>query len=116
MLAETPRPPYYAVIFSSTRTDIDNGYEVTADRMVELAKGVGYTLHGKTGAGPIVPNNFDGEFGGWLVGWVNYGDSAPVVYALYVRGPNYSSVASFRQEMSTEFLEAIGALPQNAPQ
>jgi heme-degrading monooxygenase HmoA len=35
--ASTPRPPYYAVIFSSQRTDGDNGYGATADRMAELA-------------------------------------------------------------------------------
>jgi heme-degrading monooxygenase HmoA len=38
MLADTPPPPYYAVIFSSTRTDIDEGYAETAARMVELAQ------------------------------------------------------------------------------
>lgn len=35
--ANTPEPPYYAVIFSSRRTDGDNGYEKMAERMVELA-------------------------------------------------------------------------------
>ncbi len=35
--ANTPAPPYYAVIFSSTRADGDHGYEAMADRMVELA-------------------------------------------------------------------------------
>ena len=35
--ASTPRPPFYAVIFSSTRTPGDHGYEVMARRMVELA-------------------------------------------------------------------------------
>lgn len=35
--ARTPAPPYYAVIFSSRRTDGDEGYNATADRMVELA-------------------------------------------------------------------------------
>ena len=38
MIAETPKPPYYAVIFSSTRTEGDNGYSKMADKMVELAK------------------------------------------------------------------------------
>ncbi len=38
MIAQTPIPPYYAVIFSSTRTEGDNGYSEIADRMVELAK------------------------------------------------------------------------------
>ena len=31
------KPPYYAVIFSSQRTEGDNGYAAMADRMVELA-------------------------------------------------------------------------------
>lgn len=36
-IAKTPAPPYYAVIFSSIRTDGDNGYYEAANRMVELA-------------------------------------------------------------------------------
>ena len=35
--AMTPEPPYYAVVFSSLRKAGDNGYDATADRMVELA-------------------------------------------------------------------------------
>ena len=35
--APRPEPPYYAVIFTSTRTSIDEGYAGMADRMVELA-------------------------------------------------------------------------------
>jgi heme-degrading monooxygenase HmoA len=38
MIAKTPEPPYYAVIFSSTRTEGDDGYSEMADLMVELAK------------------------------------------------------------------------------
>lgn len=37
-LAQTPEPPYYAVIFTSQRTEGDRGYSKMADRMVELAK------------------------------------------------------------------------------
>lgn len=36
-LAETPDPPYYAVIFSSHRTEGDSGYSEMAARMIELA-------------------------------------------------------------------------------
>ena len=36
-LAKTPSPPYYAVIFTSQRTQGDRGYGHMADRMVELA-------------------------------------------------------------------------------
>ncbi|MBD3943098.1 antibiotic biosynthesis monooxygenase [Microbacterium sp. NEAU-LLC] len=35
--AQTPPPPYTAVIFTSTRSAGDNGYEVMSARMVELA-------------------------------------------------------------------------------
>ena len=35
--ANTPKPPYYAVIFTSHRTDGDNGYGEMAARMAELA-------------------------------------------------------------------------------
>ncbi|MFY0673002.1 MAG: antibiotic biosynthesis monooxygenase [Bacteroidia bacterium] len=38
MIAETPKPPYYAVIFTNTRTNVDNGYYKTAELMEELAK------------------------------------------------------------------------------
>jgi len=37
MFAETPEPPYYAVIFASQRMAGDQGYEAMAARMVELA-------------------------------------------------------------------------------
>lgn len=36
-ISKTPQPPYYAVIFSSQRTEGDNGYGIMAERMVELA-------------------------------------------------------------------------------
>lgn len=35
-IAATPEPPYTAVIFTSLRTDGDNGYSVTSKRMNEL--------------------------------------------------------------------------------
>ena len=38
MIAKTPIPPYYAVIFTSVRTEGDNGYAEMANRMVELAR------------------------------------------------------------------------------
>jgi len=36
-IAKTPEPPYYAVIFTSHRTEGDNGYGETAERMLNLA-------------------------------------------------------------------------------
>ena len=36
-LANTPQPPYYAVTFTSIRTDGDNGYAEMAERMASLS-------------------------------------------------------------------------------
>lgn len=37
MIASTPQPPYYAVVFTSLRSEQDEGYADTATRMLELA-------------------------------------------------------------------------------
>lgn len=37
MIAETPAPPYYAVIFTNGLTDNTEGYEAMADKMCEMA-------------------------------------------------------------------------------
>ncbi len=36
-IADTPEPPYYAVIFTSVRTEGDEGYQKAAEEMVALA-------------------------------------------------------------------------------
>lgn len=38
MIAETLNTPYYAVIFTSERTFVNENYGITAERMEELAK------------------------------------------------------------------------------
>jgi heme-degrading monooxygenase HmoA len=38
MIAKTPQPPYYAVIFTSARTNIENGYKEMATEMENLVK------------------------------------------------------------------------------
>ncbi|MDX5339957.1 MAG: antibiotic biosynthesis monooxygenase [Cyclobacteriaceae bacterium] len=46
MIAKTPPPPYYAVIFSNLRTEINDNYAQTAEEMVHLAeKQPGYLGH-----------------------------------------------------------------------
>jgi heme-degrading monooxygenase HmoA len=37
LVAGTPEPPYYAVIFTSLSTEEDEGYSAMAEKMVELA-------------------------------------------------------------------------------
>jgi heme-degrading monooxygenase HmoA len=38
MIAKTPLPPYYAVVFTSLRIGGDNGYSKMAAKMLELAQ------------------------------------------------------------------------------
>jgi heme-degrading monooxygenase HmoA len=38
MIANTPHPPYYAVIFTSLRTEGDNGYGAMAEEMDQLSQ------------------------------------------------------------------------------
>ncbi|WP_297096817.1 antibiotic biosynthesis monooxygenase [uncultured Draconibacterium sp.] len=38
MIANTPKPPYYAVIFTTERSAIEEGYAEMAQQMLELAK------------------------------------------------------------------------------
>jgi heme-degrading monooxygenase HmoA len=45
-LADTPPPPYYAVIFSTLRTEGDHGYAEMAEKMAALAA----TMPGYLGA------------------------------------------------------------------
>ncbi|WDE02589.1 antibiotic biosynthesis monooxygenase family protein [Thalassomonas actiniarum] len=37
LIANTPKPPYYAVIFTSLRTPDDSGYGEMAEKMLQLA-------------------------------------------------------------------------------
>ncbi len=46
MIAKTPSPPYYAVIFSSIKSADDAGYEEMANQMEEMVKSQpGYLGH-----------------------------------------------------------------------
>lgn len=37
LIADTPSAPYYAVIFTTVRTDTDDGYDAMAQKMLALA-------------------------------------------------------------------------------
>lgn len=37
LISDTPKPPYYAVIFTSIRTKGENGYSYMAEKMEKLA-------------------------------------------------------------------------------
>jgi len=45
-MAKTPQPPYYAVIFTSVRSEGGNGYEEMANAMVEkVFNQLDYPIH-----------------------------------------------------------------------
>jgi heme-degrading monooxygenase HmoA len=50
--AATPEPPYFAVIFTSQRTQADAGYAATAQAMFELAKEQPGFLGAESARGP----------------------------------------------------------------
>ena len=66
-----------------------------------------YVLHGKTGAGSV-NEGWSGPFEGWLVGWVERPGQKPVVYALFVEGPSFSSIRTFRKELTLKLLQQAG--------
>lgn len=50
--AKTPEPPYYAVIFTSQRTDGDRGYDAMAQAMFDLALAQPGCLGAESARGP----------------------------------------------------------------
>lgn len=88
----------------------ERSIEALKEASISRAKD-GVVLHGKTGAGPAEPGNFNGPFEGWFAGWVERPDRAPLVYTLYVRGKDFPSIRDFRREISLELLKKIDALP-----
>jgi beta-lactamase class D len=101
------------------RLDIGGGTLEALREVSLLGDFSGYRLHGKTGSGPVIEDgtrfqtfeDFDGDFEGWLVGWVERPQSKGVVYALHVRGSSYAAIDSFRGQMSAQFLRVLKALP-----
>ena len=80
LLAATPAPPYYAVIFTSLRTGAEEGYGDTAARMVALAaQQPGFlgveSVRGADGAGITVSYWRDEES---IVAWRQHVEHAAV--------------------------------------
>lgn len=66
-------------------------------------------LYAKTGAGSIDPNNNDGAFNGWYVGYVKGDDGKPVTaFALYMEAESFTALKNYRKELSVQLLEGLG--------
>jgi beta-lactamase class D len=63
------------------------------------------SLYAKTGAGSIDPNNNDGAFNGWYVGYIKGDGGKPVAaFALYMEAENFAALKDSRKALSLRFL------------
>lgn len=68
-----------------------------------------FSLYAKTGAGPVDPNNFDGAFEGWYVGYVKDDGGKPLAaFALYMKTENFSALKDYRKALSLQLLGKFG--------
>ncbi len=67
----------------------------------------GYTVYGKTGSGRLA----QGEFEGWLVGWIEHERRPTATFALYLRAPDYQTLESSRFETALALLRTAGHWP-----
>lgn len=67
------------------------------------------SLYAKTGAGPLDPNNFDGAFEGWFVGYIKEKNGTPVTaFAIYMRADSFSEIKNYRKDLSLRLLVDLG--------
>lgn len=68
-----------------------------------------FYLYAKTGAGSLDPNNFDGAFAGWYVGYVKDKTGKPVTaFSIYMQADNFSALQHYRKELSLKLLSDLG--------
>lgn len=68
------------------------------------------SLHGKTGAGTVIPGRFDGPFEGWYSGFILRPGQKPVVFSLFVSAPSFNSLRNFRKDFAVRLLKQTGVL------
>lgn len=69
----------------------------------------GISLYAKTGAGSIDPNNNDGAFDGWYVGYLKDGKGKPVAgFALYMEAESFAALKDYRKQLSLQLLIDLG--------
>ncbi len=80
-------------------------------KVSEDGRADGLSLHGKSGAGTLVPGDFSRPFEGWYVGWVAREGSEPVPFALYAQAGTFAEIRDFRRRFAIQMLNACGHLP-----
>ena len=69
----------------------------------------GLALYAKTGAGSIDPNNNEGAFEGWYVGYIKDDGGKPVAaFAIYMEAESFSALKDYRKQLSLRLLDDLG--------
>nr|AMP57332.1 transpeptidase [uncultured bacterium]AMP57389.1 transpeptidase [uncultured bacterium] len=66
------------------------------------------SLYAKTGAGPIDPNNNDGAFEGWYMGYIKDNRKPVSAFAIYVESESFSAIKNFRRTFALQLLSDLG--------
>lgn len=67
------------------------------------------SLYAKTGAGSIDPNNNDGAFEGWYVGYIKDANKKPIAaFALYIEAESFAALKDYRKQLSLKLLGDLG--------
>jgi beta-lactamase class D len=68
----------------------------------------GLSLYAKTGSGPIDPNNNDGAFEGWYVGYIKDANAKPVAaFAIYMEAERFAALKDYRKAFSLRLLSDL---------
>lgn len=69
----------------------------------------GLSLYAKTGAGSIDPNNNDGAFDGWYVGYIKDANGKSVAaFAIYMEAESFAALKDYRKAFSLRLLGDLG--------
>jgi beta-lactamase class D len=69
------------------------------------------SLYAKTGTGPIDPNNFDGAFEGWYVGYLKDSNGkATTAFAIYMEAESFAAIKDYRKELTLKLLADLRRL------
>lgn len=75
----------------------------------------GVRLHGKTGAGTVMPGRFNGAFEGWYSGFILRPGQKPVVFSLFAEAPSFRLLRDFRKDFAVYLLKQTGLLDAAFP-
>lgn len=84
----------------------------TLDAIALDGEASGISLFGKTGSGPQRAADMNGPFEGWYVGYLRDANGqATAAFALFVKGPSFSTIGAFRRTFARTLLRSLALWP-----